>query len=249
MTETEIKTTWVEVPNGELKIAAYLAEPTGAGPFPAAVVVQEIFGVNDHIRDVTERIAREGYVAIAPAIYQRLAPGFEVGYTPDDVKIGKEYKARTQVDELLSDLQSAIDVLQAKPNVNGDAIGSIGFCFGGHVVYLGATLPAMKATASFYGAGIATWCPGDGPPSVTRTPEIAGTIHLFFGNEDASIPAEQVDQIEATLQQHQIAHQIFRYDGAGHGFFCDRRGSYNAAAAADAWSRVKQLFQQILGRT
>jgi len=245
MAEAEIRTTWIDVLNGDLSIAAYMAEPTAAGSFPAIIVVQEIFGVNTHIREVTERVAREGYVAIAPAIYQRLEPGFEVGYTPADIKLGKDYKNRTKADELLSDLQATLSYLKTKPNVKGNAIGAMGFCFGGHVTYLGATLPEIKATASFYGAGIANWCPGNGSPTIARTAEIAGTIHLFFGNEDASIPAEQVDQIETALKQHQISHRIFRYNGADHGFFCDHRASYNPDAAADAWLKVKQLFQQL----
>ena len=251
MPTEEIRTAAIQVANGDLQIDAYLAEPAAAGSYPAVIVVQEIFGVNAHIRDVAERFAREGYVAIAPAIYQRLAPGFETGYTPESIKIGREYKTQTKADELLSDLQATIDHLKQHPKVKGDAIGSIGFCFGGHVVYLGATLPEIKATASFYGAGIATWCPGsnDNEPTVARTAEIKGTIYLFFGNEDASIPATEVEQIEVTLKQHDIPHRLFRYDGADHGFFCDQRGSYSPEAAAAAWVQVKQLFQQTLNKT
>lgn len=245
MADLEIRTADVKVPNGELQIAAYQAEPVAEGQFPAIIVIQEIFGVNLHIREVTERIAREGYVAIAPAMYQRLAPGFESGYTPEDVYIGKQYKQQTTASELLSDIQAAIAYLKSLPNVKKDRFGCIGFCFGGHVAYLAATLPDIQATASFYGAGITTLTPGGGEPTVTRTGEIKGTLYAFFGTQDASIPLEQVNQIEAQLQRHNIPHQVFRYD-ADHGFFCDRRGSYNPLAAADAWVQVKQLFQEQL---
>ncbi len=242
-------TQWVKVPgsdpSGDLQIDAYLAMPAGDGPFPGVVVIQEIFGVNEHIRDVTERVAGLGYVAIAPAIYQRLAPGFEAGYTPEDVKQGRVYKEQTKREELLSDIQAAIAFLHKLPQVKPGGVGCIGFCFGGHVAYLAATLPEVAATASFYGAGITTWCPGNGIPTVSYTPDIHGTIYLFFGKEDASIPQEQVDQIESTLQENYIAHRIFRYDGAGHGFFCDRRPDYRPEAAADAWEKVQQLFQQL----
>ncbi|WP_421658781.1 dienelactone hydrolase family protein [Leptothermofonsia sp. ETS-13] len=241
----EIQAGWVKVPNGALQIDSYLAEPKGEGVFPAVIVIQEIFGVNSHIRDVTERIAKEGYVAIAPAIYQRTAPGFEVGYSQEETILGRKYKDLTKADELLSDIQAAITYLQAKPNVNENAIGSIGFCFGGHVVYLAATLPAIKATASFYGGGIATMTPGGGPPTITHTQDIQGTIYLFFGVQDSLIPNDQADQIEAELQKHGIPHKVFRYF-AGHGFFCDQRADYNPDAAADAWEQVKQLFQREL---
>jgi carboxymethylenebutenolidase len=242
MPAQEIRTTHVKVPNVDLEIAAYLAAPAGEGAYPAVVVLQEIFGVNAHIREVTERIAKEGYVALAPALFQRFAPGFETGYTPEDIEMGKNYKQQTKASELLGDIQATIDYLKNKPQVKQDAFGCIGFCFGGHVAYLAATLPDIKATASFYGAGITTETPGGGSFTITRTPEINGTLYAFFGLEDASIPPEQVDQIEAELKKYQVAHRVFRYHGADHGFFCDHRASYNPEAAAEAWEHVKHLF-------
>lgn len=248
MSDLEIRTGYTTVANGDLEIAAYLAEPVGEGAFPGVIVIQEIFGVNDHIRDVTRRIAALGYVAIAPAIYQRQAPGFEVGYSDEDLKLGRKYKEQTKASELLSDVQATIDYLKSLDSVNSKGFASIGFCFGGHVVYLAATLPEIKATASFYGAGIATGTPGGGEPTVNRTPEITGVIYGFFGTEDPLIPNEQVDQIEAALKQHQIPHKIFRYP-ATHGFFCDQRDSYDREAAEDSWKHVKQLFSQELKAT
>ncbi|BAY90916.1 MULTISPECIES: dienelactone hydrolase family protein [unclassified Tolypothrix] len=245
MTERAIDTTTVQISQDNLSIVAYLAQPKESGSYPAIVVLQEIFGVNVHIRDVTERIAKLGYVAIAPALFQRQAPGFETGYTPEDIEIGRGYAMQTTASELLSDIQATIDYLKTLPNVKKDSFGCTGFCFGGHVAYLAATLPDIKATASFYGAGITTRTPGGGQPTFTRTSEIKGTIYTLFGMEDASIPAEQVDEIEATLEKYNIPHRVFRYDGADHGFFCDRRASYNPKVAADAWEQVKQLFGQL----
>lgn len=238
----DIKTTTTTVLNGSLKIDAYLAEPVGRGTYPAIVVIQEIFGVNAHIRHVTERLAREGYVAIAPAIFQRTAPGFEVGYSVEETKLGRVHKDQTTADELLSDIRATIAYLQTLPSVRRNAIGAIGFCFGGHVAYLAATLPEIKATASFYGAGIATMIPGGGAPTITRTGDIHGTLYAFFGTQDPLIPVEQIDQVEAALQQQPNSHQVFRYP-AGHGFFCDARSDYHSEAAADAWKQVKNLFQ------
>lgn len=241
----EIKTEQVTIPNQDLQIDAYLALPEGEGSFPGVVVIQEIFGVNNHIRDVTRRIAQEGYIAIAPAIYQRLAPGFEAGYTADDITIGREYKNQTSAPELVSDVGAAIAYLKTLPQFNQGKVGTIGFCFGGHVVYLAAILDEVKATASFYGAGIATMTPGGGTPTVTQTKNIKGTLYAFFGQEDASIPVEQVDEIEAELKACNIPHQVFRYQGADHGFFCDQRGSYNQGATQDAWEKVKELFSNL----
>lgn len=241
----EIRTTPVQISNGDLRIDAYLAEPISPEPVPAIIVIQEIFGVNVHIRDVTERFARLGYVAIAPAIYQRIAPGFETGYTPEDIKLGRQYKEQTKAEELLSDIQATAAYLNQHPQVKTGAIGCIGFCFGGLVTYLAATLPEIKVAASFYGAGIPVWSPGNGHPTLDCTPEIKATLYGFFGMEDASIPADHVDQIEAALQKYQIPHRVFRYPGADHGFFCDQRPSYHPEAAADAWNQVQELFRQL----
>ncbi|MDB9312428.1 dienelactone hydrolase family protein [Spirulina sp. CS-785/01] len=246
MTTLALDTQTVQVRNGDLQIEAYLAQPRSNDTHPAVIVIQEIFGVNDHIKEVTERIAQQGYTAIAPAIYQRTAPGFQVGYDEEGFKLGREHKNQTTADQLLSDIQSTINYLKTLPNVKKDGFGTIGFCFGGHVVYLAATLPEIKATASFYGAGIATLTPGGGEPTLTRTKDINGTIYCFFGKEDSLIPLEQTDQIEAELQKQNISHQIFRYDGAGHGFFCDHREAYRQDAAQDAWEKVLQLFSSHL---
>lgn len=246
MAAFEIESQWVKLSNGDLQIDAYLAQPQTAGTYPGIVVFQEVFGVNAHIRDVTERIAKAGYVALAPALYQRQEPGFEVGYGEADLAKGREYKVQTKADELLSDTQAAIAYLKALSNTS-DRLGSIGFCFGGHVAYLTATLPELQAVASFYGAGIATLCPGEeNAATIDRTSEISGTIYAFFGNDDPLIPGEQVEQIEAALKENGISHQVFRYDGATHGFFCDKRESYNPEVAADAWQKTLQLYESVL---
>jgi len=246
MAEQAINTTTVNLSQADLPIAAYLAQPEAFGAYPGVVVLQEIFGVNIHIREVTERIAKLGYVAIAPALFQRQAPGFETDYTPQSIETGRGYAMQTTAAELLSDIQLAINYLKSLPQVKKDRFGCIGFCFGGHAAYLAATLADIKATASFYGAGIPTRTIGGGDPTITRTPEIKGTIYAFFGTEDHSIPPEQVDEIAAALEKYNIPHRVFRYDGSDHGFFCDHRASYNPRAASDAWEQVKQLFSSAL---
>jgi len=129
MTHLDIQTANVQVMNGDLAISAYLARPISDGSFPAIVVIQEIFGVNAHIRDVTERFARAGYVAIAPAIYQRLAPNFEAGYSQDDVQIGRHYKNQTTAEELLGDIQATIAYLHTLSVVKPGGVGCIDvFC-------------------------------------------------------------------------------------------------------------------------
>ena len=248
--KSTIFTSRVKVANGDLLIDAYLAEPDRVGTFPAVIVIQEIFGVNIHIREVAERLAKEGYVAIAPALFQRTAPNFESLHTPEDIQIGRGHKDQTKASEIISDIQATIAYLQALPNVKGDAIGSIGFCFGGHVVYLTATLPEIKATASFYGGGIPSSTLGSnssgGEPTITLTKEIKAPIYAFFGEEDKGIPLTDVDKVAAALTEAKISHKIFRYPNAGHGFFCNHRGSYHPESAVDAWLHVLELFKENL---
>ncbi|MEO1428705.1 MAG: dienelactone hydrolase family protein [Cyanobacteria bacterium J06632_19] len=246
MTEPVIDTKTLKIASDLVQIDAYLAKPQQQGTYPGIVVLQEIFGVNFHIQQVTERIAREGYVAIAPALFQRQAPGFTTGYTPEDIELGRNYAwGETKASELLSDIQSTINYLKTLPEVKRDAFGCIGFCFGGHVAYLAASLTDIKATASFYGARITTSTPGGGTPTINVTSQIQGRLYAFFGMEDSGIPSEQVDTIAAELEKHKVQSNIFRYKNAQHGFFCDRRASYNAEAAKDAWEKVKELFGEL----
>ncbi len=244
MTKLNVVTRQVTLNSGQTQISAYLATPAASGRFPGIIVLQEVFGVNTYIRAVTERIASLGYVAIAPALFHRLAPGFDVGYTPTELELGRNHAQNTRAPELLADIQAAIDYLKTLPQVKPN-FGCIGFCFGGHVAYLAATLPDLEVTASFYGRGITSFTPGGIEPTVSQTGSIAGTIYMFFGMDDASIPPEHVTEIAAALMQHDIPHQIWQYPGAEHGFCCDLRASYNPTAAAAAWQHVEELFEQL----
>jgi carboxymethylenebutenolidase len=262
MTNLEINTSYVKIPNDRLEIDAYLAQPTGSENYSAVIVFQEIFGVNSNIREITELIAKQGYIAIAPAMYQRIAPGFEfgfsekdIGYSPEAYQLGLQYYQQVKYGEILSDVRATIAYLKTLPNVKSDRIGTIGFCFGGHVAYLAATLPDIKATASFYGGGITTSSYGEDIPTIDRTSEIKGTIYTFFGTRDSLVSQEENERIEAELKKHNINHRVFRYD-AGHGFFggffvdkypfLAQHPSYNPDAAPDAWNRVLELFQNSL---
>ncbi len=237
----DIKTDWVRIPDEQAPLEAYLACPLASGPWPGVVLFQEIFGVNSHIREVAERLARLGYVVIAPDLFYRSAPRLDLDYT--EMAKGRHHKDQTTATQLLADTQAALTYLEGVARPGG--YGCIGFCFGGHVAYLAATLPQIKATACFYGGGIATMTPGGGAPTLERTPEIKGRLYGFFGNQDPLIPGAEVDQIAAALEKAHVDHRIFRYD-ASHGFFCDRRSDYSPVAAADAWSHVQELFQTTL---
>jgi carboxymethylenebutenolidase len=243
-----IHTQWVNIDVNGGKMPAYAAWPdNNNGPWPSVIVFMEIFGVNSHIRSVTERLAAEGYVAIAPNYYHRTTQNLELGYSERDVVLGRQHKEQTTREGLLVDIRATIEFLKQHKDVSPqDRMGCIGFCFGGHVAYIAAGMKEIAATASFYGAGIATRSPGGGAPTITHTNEIEGEILCLFGEEDELIPHEETVTITQALKDARVRHEIIRYANTGHGFFCDQRDSYDPSAAEDAWLRVKALFHRAL---
>ncbi|MBI3270444.1 MAG: dienelactone hydrolase family protein [Planctomycetes bacterium] len=238
---------------GGRTMAAYLAKPApgpggAGGPFPAVLVFMEIFGVNSHIRSIVDRLAGEGYVALAPDYFHRTAPGLESGYDQAGFAKGMPLIGQLRADEVLADARAAIDCLRGRADVRGDRLGGIGFCIGGHVAYLVATAGLLQATASFYGGGIAALGLGETAPTVARTPGTRGRIRLFFGGQDAYIPHAQVETIRKALADAGVRHEIFTYADANHGFFCDARASYHKPSHDDAWGKVKELFRDELAR-
>ena len=214
------------------------------GPCPGVIVYMEIFGVNAHIRDVTERVAREGYVALAPDVFHRTAPGIELGY--DEAGMAAGHQAADADPGRRSDRRRARRrrvPARAHPTLRGKKLGAMGFCMGGHLTYLTACETDVAAAASFYGGGIAApQGPGGGPATLSRTPKIRGRVLALFGGKDAMIPPPQVEAIRGALAARGGRDEVVVYPDADHGFFCDQRATYHEASAKDAWERVKRLF-------
>lgn len=226
---------------------AFLARPEGDGPWPAVIVYMEIFGVNDHIRDVTRRVAEEGYLAVAPDYFHRTGPGIELGYDDAGMAEGMKHLGQLQADQMIADARDTLAWLRSRDDVVGARIGAMGFCIGGHMTYLTACETDIVAAASYYGGGIAApEGPGGAPSTVSRTPKIQGRIHCYFGGQDAMIPMDQVDAVRSALEAAGVEHEVRVYEEADHGFHCDQRASYHEASARDAWARTKALFEQKL---
>ena len=245
----EIRTEHVVVPVDGGSMKAYLARPAQGGPHPAVIVWMEIFGVNAHIRDVTERVAREGYMALAPNFFHRTAPDIELGYDDAGLGTGMTEMQKLHADQMIADARAALAWLRGRDDVREDRIGVMGFCIGGHMTYLTAAETDVAAAASFYGGGIAAAeGPGGAQAPIQRTGKIRGHILCLFGGEDGMIPQSQVDAIRSALADAGVSHEVVVYDGANHGFFCDQRDTYHEASARDAWERVKRLFAEHLQR-
>ncbi len=244
----EITTERVHINIDAQTMGGYMVRPADTTPRPAVLVFMEIFGVNSHIQDVTERIAKEGYVALAPDFFHRTGPGVEYGYDETGMEEGIKLLNQLNADEMAADALAAVSFLKRKNFVIGDKIGAMGFCVGGHMTYLAACETDVVVAASFYGGGIAGAQGFGGQPStVGRTGQIEGRMLCLFGGKDAHIPMTDVDTIRAALESNAIRHEVIVYPDADHGFFCNQRGSYHEAAATDAWDRVKKLFAEALG--
>lgn len=242
-----IETERVQIPVGDTTMGGYLARPATAGSHPAVIVFMEIFGVNSHIRDVTDRVAAEGYVAIAPDYFHRTAPGMEVGYDDAGMAAGMKCLGQLKADEMIADARATLEFARGRSDVSGTKVGAMGFCIGGHMTYLTACETDVAAAASYYGGGIAAaQGPGGAASTVSRTAKIQGRIHCYFGGRDAMIPLAQVEAVREALSSAGTRHEVIVYDEADHGFHCDQRASYHEASARDAWSRTLALFAEEL---
>ena len=210
------------------QFSAYRAEPAGT-PRGGIVVIQEIFGVNQHIRKVTDSFAAAGYLCLAPAIFDRVDRNFEIGYTPADVEHGRATRAKIQLDDMVADIRAAVKALQAEKH----KVGVVGYCLGGTLTWLAATrLSGLSDAVGYYGGGVAA--------SAAETPR--SPVLLHWGETDASIPPdhwETVKKAHPTVPMHVYP--------AGHGFHCDERGSFHAESSKLAHQRTLDFFRQHVG--
>jgi len=211
------------------EFGAYKAAPSGK-PKGGLVVVQEIFGVNSHMRGVCDRYAEAGYLAIAPAIFDRVERNVQIGYTPDDIARGRELRSHCKVDDAIADIEAAADAA-----TEGGKVGIVGYCWGGQLVYVSACRLSDKLTAAsgYYGGNIKAF--------LNEKPVVPLILH--FGSLDAGIPMDEVELIGKT-HPHVTMHV---YEGADHGFNCEQRKSYNADAAKLAEQRTLAVFGERLG--
>ena len=208
-------------------LSPYRADPAGK-PRGGIVVIQEIFGVNSHIKSVADGYARDGYVAIAPAMFDRVQQNVDLGYSPDDIAKGRDIRAKITPDMAMKDAQAAV-----KEAAKAGKVGIVGYCWGGFVAWMAANKVAGLACAvPYYGGGILD--------NTNVAPKVPLMGH--FGDKDQHIPVEGVKKL---AEKHK-KHQIFIY-AADHGFNCDQRGSYNAAAAKQARQRTLEFFRKHVG--
>jgi len=231
---------------GGYSLPAYVARPHAEARHPAVIVVNEIFGIHDYIKDVCRRLAREGFVAIAPDYFDRAG---DPAPLTEQVAIMQIVNQATY-EQVMGDTQGAITWLKAQRFAKPDAIGITGFCWGGGYVWLSAArFPDIKAGVAWYGRIVGPATPVANDPQRPWPIDIAGNLHTpvlgLYGALDQGIPVATVEQMRAALQaaDNPSGSQIIVYPDAGHGFHADYRSSYVAADAADGWSRLLAWFR------
>jgi carboxymethylenebutenolidase len=229
----------VETPDGTMPV--YEARPD-AEPRGGVVVVQEAFGVNDHIQDVTRRFAAAGYHAVAPHMFHR-AGGGTAPYG-DFEKVLPLFEGLTD-DGILADFDATVARL-ADHGLSRERVGTVGFCFGGRVTFLVAVRRELGAAVGFYGGGIVTPRFPQFPPLIGEAPAMRTPWLGLFGDLDASIPVDDVERLRAALDGAPVEHEVVRYADAAHGFHCDVRPDYEPGAAKDAWARTLEWFERHL---
>lgn len=236
MDPVEVVTERIELAVGDgTKMAAYVARPGDGGPHPGLLVFQEAFGVNHHIRGVTDRFAAQGYVAIAAELFHRTAPpAFEVSYTDFPSVMPHLHAVTTETAE--ADVRAAYDWLGSNRAVKGDEISCVGFCLGGRVSFIANSTVRLRAAVSFYGGGIA-------PGLLGRVAKLQAPSLFIWGGMDKHITPEHRRAVTEALSAANKIYVNAEFSRADHGFFCDERAAYEPHAARQAWALTLEFLR------
>jgi carboxymethylenebutenolidase len=232
----------VKIPVADGEIPAYRAMPASGGPFPVALVVQEIFGVHEHIKDICRRFAKLGFMGVAPELYARQG---DVTKIADIKEILSNVVSKVSDTQVMSDLDATVQWAQKSGNGNVDKLGVTGFCWGGRIVWLyAAHNPRLKAGVAWYGRLV-----GQAIELQPKNPiEVAGALKApvlgLYGGADQGIPNETVEQMRQALKAAGGRSEIVLYPEAPHGFHADYRPSYRKEAAEDGWKRLQEWFKK-----
>jgi carboxymethylenebutenolidase len=220
----ETNAQWIDIETAEGTFGAYLSLPRG-GKGPAIVLLQEIFGINQHIRNVADQYAADGYVVLAPDLFWRHGARIELGYDEVSWKRAAELMQATDVAKAQQDIAATLKVLRGLDAASGAKVAALGYCFGGRLAYHTAANGLVDAAVAYYGGGIQN--------SLDRAAEIKVPVLMHFGASDDHIPTEAVKTIAEAFDDNEQV-EIHVYQGAQHGFNCNHRASYHQRAAAEA---------------
>ena len=260
-----VQADWVSIPVSAASgvppttIRAWWSRPAGRSMRGAVLVLPEVFGVNGWVRSVADRLAGQGYGALAITPFSRSGPALDLGYDAAGLAEGREHRDRVEAVAFLADARAAVAWMTLALRQEGLAdrpLGCVGFCFGGHLALLAATLPEIGVTCSLYGARISTFRPGGGAPTLALLPQISGRLCCWIGDADPLIPEEEVEAVRQAMTsanggidpgQDQARHRLVVVPQVGHGFLCEARDDFSAPAAAVAWRQMLALLDEPFG--
>jgi carboxymethylenebutenolidase len=228
---------------GEVKVGpmpAYRAMPDGKGPFPLVLVVQEIFGVHEHIKDVCRRLAKAGYMAVAPELYARQGDVSKLQSFEEILKV----VAKVPDDQVMGDLDATVAWAKATGKVDGGRIGITGFCWGGRIVWLYAARPGVKAGVAWYGRLSNPVNANQTKTALDVAAKLKAPVLGLYAGKDPGIPLSHVELMRREIANARGPSEIVVYPDAEHGFNADYRPSYSKAAAEDAWQKMLGWFKK-----
>jgi len=236
MSNSPVKTEWIDVDSGDGRFNAYLALPP-AGRGPGLLLLQEIFGVNRHIRGVAEQYALAGFTVLAPDLFWRHGARIELGYEGADAQRAFALMDTVKTEQVVPDMNATLATLRARPEFGGK-VGAIGYCMGGRLAYTAAALCGVDAAVAYYGGGI--------QHQLELAPQLACPVQFHYGEQDTHIPLSAVEDVQSAVKAAGKQAEFHIYPGAQHGFNCWARASYGPESAALAHGRSLQFLAERL---
>jgi carboxymethylenebutenolidase len=235
----------INVDGSEMPV--YVAKPKQSGPRPAVIILQEIFGVNREVKRIADLVASAGYVGLAINYYHRTHPDLNAPYTQEGMQQGFAAAGAVTKAGLLKDVAAAVAYLNEQDFVERGQVVTWGFCFGGSVAFLSATLPEIKAAIAFYGGQIGAPFPSGEAGVLQDVASLKAPVLAVFGENDDFIPPAQIKSICSAVAAAPVPVRVVTYEGVGHAFFRESSAQMDAPAVADAWKRTQEFLRQAFG--
>ena len=239
-----MKGKWINIYNGDLPLRSWLVDVGNECEY-ASIVLPEVFGINNWIRNFSEKLAEQNVSVLALPLYGRTAPTLDLGYREEDLKLGRHHKNLTTLKNIIEDVSSAINWV--KKNYPKKKISIIGFCFGGHAALIASSLKGIESSFCFYGAGVTTPRADTNFAPIDLLEKVSGKLNFICGSSDDLIPVKDRLEIKQRFKKLDPSEERFNYveiEGADHGFMCEERESFDKDASLIGWNLLMKEFKR-----
>ena len=238
-----MKGKWINIYNGDLPLRSWIVDLGNECEY-ATIVLPEVFGINNWIRNFSEKLAEQNISVLALPLYGRTAPTLDLGYREEDLKLGRHHKNLTTLKNIIEDVSSAINWV--KKNYPKKKISIIGFCFGGHAALIASSLKGIESSFCFYGAGVTTPRADTNFAPIDLLEKVSGKLNFICGSSDDLIPVKDRLEIKQRFKKLDPSEERFSYleiEGADHGFMCEERESFDKDASLIGWNLLMKEFK------